>query len=334
MREWGLPAFHGRQVYAGLWRRGAGYEEMSDLPGATRERLGRELPLEGEVLAERTADEGRTVKALLRFDRHTVETVLMAYRDRVTVCVSSQAGCAMDCGFCATGRMGLLGNLTGGQIAGQLRWAIRAARELPGDSPRRPTNVVFMGMGEPMSNYRGVAGAITRMLDPGGANLGARHITVSTIGVVPGILRLAADHPQVGLAVSLHAADDALRDRLVPANRLWPLERVQEAVATWRARTRRRPSIEWAMIRGVNDQDEQARLLAPMAHHLRAHVNLIPMNHVEGSPWKPSTASRMAGFVGVLEGEGVNVTVRDTRGREIQAACGQLRLEHDQAMFV
>jgi len=333
MRAWELPPFHGRQVYAGLWRRAAGYGEMSDLPGSTRERLERELPLDGEVLAERTADKGRTVKALLRFGRHTVETVLMGYRDRVTVCVSSQAGCAMDCGFCATGRMGLLGNLTAGQIAAQLRWAIRAAGGLPGDEPRRPTNVVFMGMGEPMSNYRGVTGAITRMLDPEGANLGARHVTVSTIGVVPGILRLAADHPQVGLAVSLHAADDTLRDRLVPANRLWPLEQVQEAVATWRARTRRRPSIEWAMIRGVNDGDEQARLLAPIARRLRAHVNLIPMNHVEGSPRKPSTPSRMAAFVHVLEGEHVAVTVRDTRGREIQAACGQLRLQHDRAMF-
>ena len=333
MRSWGLPAFHGSQVYAGLWRRAGDYAEMSDLPGVLRDRLASELPLGGEVLAERTADSGRTVKALLRFGRHTVETVLMAYRDRVTVCVSSQAGCAMDCGFCATGRMGLLGNLSAGQIAAQLRWATRAARALPG-GPRRPTNVVFMGMGEPMSNYRGVRGAIARMLDPDGADLGARHVTVSTIGVVPGIRRLATDYPQVGLAVSLHAADDALRTRLVPANRLWPLAAVQDAVEEWRRRTRRRPSIEWAMIRGVNDQDEQARLLAPIARRLRAHVNLIPMNHVDGSPWKPSTNARMDAFVGVLEAEGVNVTVRDTRGREIEAACGQLRLEHDREVFV
>ena len=333
-RDWGLPPYHGRQIYAGLWRRAAEYEEMTDLPAPVRARLAAELPLEGEVLAERTADSGRTVKALLRFGRHTVEAVLMGYRDRVTVCVSSQAGCAMDCGFCATGRMGLLGNLTAGEIAAQLRWAVRAARGLPAGSPRRPTNVVFMGMGEPLSNYRGVTGAVARMLDPDGANLGARHVTVSTIGVVPGILRLAADHPQVGLAVSLHAADDALRDRLVPANKLWPLAAVQDAVERWRSRTRRRPSIEWAMIRGVNDQPGQARLLAPIAHRLRAHVNLIPMNHVEGSPWKPSTPARIDAFVGVLEADGVNVTVRDTRGHEIQAACGQLRLEHDRSVFV
>ena len=336
VRGWGLPAFHGRQVYAALWRRAAEYGEMTDLPGALRDRLAATFPLEAEVLAERTADAGRTVKALLRFDRHTVEAVLMGYRDRVTVCVSSQAGCAMDCGFCATGRMGLLGNLSAGQIAGQLRWAMRAARLLPGE-PRRPTNVVFMGMGEPMSNYRGVSGAIARMLDPDGVNLAARHVTVSTIGVVPGILRLARDHPQVGLAVSLHAADDDLRTRLVPANRFWPLAAIQDAVEEWRSRTRRRPSVEWAMIRGVNDQEEQARLLGPIARRLRAHVNLIPMNHVEGSPWKPSTPARMAAFVRVLESVGVNVTIRDTRGRRIQAACGQLRLEHEhdeQGVFV
>jgi len=334
MRDWDLPSFHGRQVYSALWRRAAEYDDMTDLSGALRERLAAELPLGGEVLAERSADSGGTVKALLRFERHEVEAVLMGYRDRVTVCVSSQAGCAMDCGFCATGKMGLLGNLTAGQIAAQLRWAMRAARRLPGE-PRRPTNVVFMGMGEPMSNYRGVSGAIARMLDPDGANLAARHVTVSTIGVVPGILRLARDHPQVGLAVSLHAADDDLRTRLVPANRFWPLAAVQDAVAEWRSRTRRRPSIEWAMIRSVNDQEAQARLLAPIARRLRAHVNLIPMNHVDGSPWKPSTPARMAAFVRVLESDGVNVTIRDTRGRRIQAACGQLRLEHDdKSVFV
>ena len=233
----------------------------------------------------------------------------------------------MDCGFCATGRMGLLGNLSAGQIAAQVRWAMRAAARLPARARTRPTNVVFMGMGEPMSNYRAVSGAIARLLDPAGTNTAARHLTVSTIGVVPGIRRIGIDHPQVGLAVSLHAADDALRDRLVPANRLWPLAEVRESVAEWRSRTRRRPSIEWAMIRGINDDDGQARLLAPIARDLRAHVNLIPMNHVEGSPWMPSTPARISGFVDLLRSRGVNVTVRDTRGSEIQAACGQLRLE-------
>jgi len=328
MSRWGLPAFHGRQIYSALWRRGAGYADMSDLPGALRERLARDLPVSGEVLAEQTGDRGRTVKALLRFGRHTVETVLMGYRDRMTVCVSSQAGCAMDCGFCATGRMGLLGNLSAGQIAAQIRWAMHAAARLPARARTRPTNVVFMGMGEPMSNYRALSGAVTRLLDPAGTNMAARHLTVSTIGVPAGIRRLGADHPQVGLAVSLHAADDGLRDRLVPANRLWPLAQVRAAVGEWRDRTHRRPSIEWAMIRGINDEDGQARLLAPIARDLRAHVNLIPLNHVQDSPWMPSTPSRLGAFADLLRSEGVNVTIRDTRGSEIQAACGQLRLQH------
>jgi 23S rRNA (adenine2503-C2)-methyltransferase len=158
--------------------------------------------------------------------------------------------------------------------------------------------------------------------------IGARHVTVSTVGLVPGIERLGADHPQVGLAVSLHAADDELRNELVPPSRLYPLAQLEAAVAAWHARTRRRPSIEWAMIDGVNDADEQAGKLAAIAYRLRAHVNLIPLNPTPGSPSRPSGTRRIASFVGVLEAGGVNVTVRDTRGRRIDAACGQLRLEH------
>ncbi|MBI4260195.1 MAG: 23S rRNA (adenine(2503)-C(2))-methyltransferase RlmN [Actinobacteria bacterium] len=332
--SWGEPAYRARQVYAGLWRRAVGYGEMTDLPGGLRARLADELPAEVEVLAERLADGGATRKALLRLGgRHVVEAVLMGYPDRVTVCVSSQVGCAMACSFCATGQMGLQGNLTAGEIAAQVRWARGAARELPDTTPRRLSNVVFMGMGEPLANERHTFGAIGRIGDPAGLGIGARHVTVSTVGVVPGIRRLAAEHPQAGLAVSLHAADDELRDRLVPPNRLWPLRQVEAAVAFWRDRTRRRPSIEWAMIRGENDDDRQADLLAGVARRLRAHVNLIPMNPIPGSPAQPTTPERMAGFVGVLRSRGVNVTVRDTRGRDIDAACGQLKWEHDRRGF-
>jgi 23S rRNA (adenine2503-C2)-methyltransferase len=330
MTSWGEPAYHGRQVHAGLWGRAVDYDAMTDLPGGLRARLARELAVPVEVPVEREADGGATRKGLLRLGgRHLVEAVLMGYRDRVTVCVSSQAGCAMDCAFCATGRMGLLGNLSAGEIAAQVRWARAAAARLPSTTPRRLTNVVFMGMGEPMSNYRAVRDAISRMLDTEGLALGARHVTVSTVGVVPGIRRLAEDHPQVGLAVSLHAADDELRSRLVPSNRMWPLASVERAIADWRGRTGRRPSIEWAMIRDVNDDDRQARLLAPIARRLHAHVNLIPMNPIDGSAWRPSPPERMDAFVGVLRSQGVRVTVRDTRGREIDAACGQLRLAHE-----
>jgi 23S rRNA (adenine2503-C2)-methyltransferase len=329
---WGEPAYRGTQVWSQLWKRAATYDQMSDVSPALRERLAADLPTGVEVLDERTADRGSTRKALLRLGgAHVVETVLMGYRDRVTVCVSSQSGCAMGCTFCATGTMGLMNNLTAGEIAAQVVWARREAARLPAGTPRRLSNVVLMGMGEPLANERHVFGAIGRMTDPAGFGMGARHVTLSTVGLVPGIGRLAASHPQVGLAVSLHAADDELRSRLVPPNDRYPLAALEEAVAAWRRATRRRPSIEWAMIRGVNDDDGQAALLAPIARRLRAHVNLIPMNPIQGSPWQPSTRSRIAGFVEVLESAGVNVTVRDTRGRDIQAACGQLRLGHDTA---
>jgi 23S rRNA (adenine2503-C2)-methyltransferase len=298
---------------------------MSNLPAALRHRLEEEVPARLEVLTEREADQGATRKGLLRLGAsHVIETVVMGYRRRVTVCVSSQSGCAMGCTFCATGLMGLAGNLTAGEIASQVLWANRAARSLPAWTPRRVTNVVFMGMGEPMANYRATSQALDRLMDPAGIGLGARHLTVSTVGVVPGIRRLAVDHPQVGLAVSIHAADDGLRNTLVPANRLWPLATLEKAMREWRDRTGRRPSIEWTLMRGVNDSDEQARLLAPMARRLHAHVNVIPMNPVQDAPFQPSERSRIASFVKVLRASSVPVTVRDTRGREIEAACGQL----------
>ena len=330
---WGEPAFRARQVFAQLWRRGVGYEEMSDVSPRLRERLAAELPLEMAVLGERTADRGATRKALLELgaDGHVIETVLMGYPDRVTVCISSQVGCAMGCGFCATGQMGLLGNLSAGEIAAQVVWAKREALRLPSSTPQRLTNVVFMGMGEPLANERGTFGAIERLTDPAGLRLGARHVTVSTVGLVPGIQHLAVRHPQVGLAVSLHAADDALRDALVPVNTLYPLTVLTAAMAEHRATTHRRPSIEWAMIDGVNDSEEQALRLVPIARSLVAHVNLIPLNPTPGWPALPSPAKRIRAFVRVLERAGVNVTVRDTRGRRIDAACGQLRLEHEPA---
>jgi 23S rRNA (adenine2503-C2)-methyltransferase len=184
-------------------------------------------------------------------------------------------------------------------------------------------------MGEPMSNERNVFEAIGRLTDPGGMRLGARHITVSTVGVIPGIDRLSIAQPQVGLAVSFHAADDGLRNQLVPANRLWPLRDLEAAVTRWRERTHRRPSIEWAMIDGVNDSARQADLLAPIAMRLRAHVNLIPLNPTPVWPAQPSPKRRIEAFVRRLRDAGVNATVRDTRGRSIDAACGQLRLAHE-----
>jgi 23S rRNA (adenine2503-C2)-methyltransferase len=251
----------------------------------------------------------------------------MGYRDRVTACVSSQSGCAMGCGFCATGQMGLRNNLTAGEIAAQVVWARREAAALPASTPRRLTNVVFMGMGEPLANERHTFGALERLTDPATMGLGDRHVTVSTVGVVPGIARLGERFPQVGLAVSLHAATDDLRDELVPVNKLWSLGPLEDAVAAWRERTGRRPSIEWAMIDRTNDDLDQAERLVPIAMRLRAHVNLIPLNPTPGWPSRPSPKERIRDFAAVLEDAGVSVTIRDTRGREIQAACGQLHAE-------
>jgi len=324
---WGEPAFRAKQVWSQLWKRAATYDQMSDIPPALREQLAADLPLGVEVLDERTADRGATRKALLRLGgEHAIEAVLMGYRDRVTVCVSSQSGCAMGCTFCATGQMGLKNNLTAGEIAAQAVWARREAARLPASTPQRLSNVVFMGMGEPLANERHVFAAIDRLTDRASFGIGARHITVSTVGLVPGITHLTAAHPQVGLAVSFHAASDELRSSLVPPNDRYPLAVLEEAMAAWRAATHRRPSIEWAMIDRVNDTDEQATLLAPIARRLGAHVNLIPLNPTPGYPVVGSSKGRIRRFVDTLERARVNVTVRDTRGRTIDAACGQLAL--------
>ena len=245
------------------------------------------------------------------------------------MCVSTQTGCAMGCGFCATGQMGLRNNLTAGEIAAQAVWARREAAALPDSTPRRLSNAVFMGMGEPLSNERHTFGALDLLT--GEMGMGDRHVTVSTVGVAPAIRRLGEAYPQVGLAVSLHAADDGLRNELVPVNRLWPLDELIDAIEAWRGVTRRRPSIEWAMIDRTNDADDQAERLAPIALRLRAHVNLIPLNPTPGWPSKPSPASRIRAFAAILDDAGVAVTIRDTRGREIDAACGQLSLEHERA---
>jgi len=333
LAAWGEPAFRAKQVYAQLWRRGATYDEMSDVSGPLRERLHAELPLLVDAVDERIADRGATRKALLRLgsDGHMVETVLMGYPERVTVCVSSQVGCAMGCTFCATGQMGLANNLTEGEIAAQVVWARREAERLPPSTPKRLTNVVFMGMGEPLANERHVFGALTKLADPAGLRMGARHVVVSTVGVVPGIERLARTHPQVGLAVSLHAADDELRSELVPPNQRWPLGELERAVESWRRATRRRPSIEWALIDHVNDTLEQARKLSAIARRLHAHVNLIPLNPTPGYEVRGSSKARVRSFANALIGAGVNVTIRDTRGRGIEAACGQLALSADLA---
>jgi 23S rRNA (adenine2503-C2)-methyltransferase len=311
------PSYRARQAWDGLHRGLRQPEEMTDLPVDLRHRLTAALP---SALTERdrtVADDGDTVKWLFELAGGArVETVLMGYPDRVTVCVSSQAGCAMNCQFCATGQAGFTRQLTTGEIVEQVAVAARAAL------PRRLSRVVFMGMGEPLANYDRVWTAIRRL--HGDMGFSARHLTVSTVGLVPGIRRFAAEDLSVNLAVSLHAANDALRDELVPINRRYPLDNLAEACAHYVETTGRRLSLEWALIDGVNDRPSDAAELAAFALPLRAHVNLIPLNPTPGYLVRGTPADGVRRFRSRLSGLGVNATVRITRGSEIAAACGQL----------
>ncbi|WCO69020.1 23S rRNA (adenine(2503)-C(2))-methyltransferase RlmN [Iamia majanohamensis] len=315
----GQPRYRVDQVWDGLHQQLADPAEMTNVPLALRDRLAEELPEGLALTTEATSDGGDTVKWLWTLgDGARVETVLMHYPQRSTVCVSSQAGCAMACGFCATGQAGFTRHLSAGEIVEQV---VRASRRARADG-RRLGNVVFMGMGEPLANYDATWTAIRRIHDDLG--LGARHLTVSTVGVVPGIRRLAAEDLPVNLAVSLHAADDELRDRLVPLNRRYPLATLAEACAHHVEVTGRRLSLEWALIADVNDRPVDAARLADYARPLRAHVNLIPLNPTPGYPTRGTSPAGVEDFRRRLEDHGANVTVRDTRGTSIDAACGQL----------
>ena len=312
----GQPAFRARQVWANL-HRGLEPEELTYVPPAVPSRL-REILPPALTLADRSdSDGGTTVKWLWRLaDGSRVETVLMHYRDRSTVCVSTQAGCAMACSFCATGQAGFTRHLTAGEIVEQVVRARRAAQ------PRRLSNVVFMGMGEPLANYGPVWGAVQRLHHDLG--LSARHLTVSTVGVVPGIRRLAGEALPVNLAVSLHAANDELRDSMVPINRRYPLAAVVEACEAWVASRNRRLSFEWALIDGVNDRPSDAIEVAAIARPLAAHVNLIPLNPTPGYLTRGTPPAGVRAFRDRLVAAGVNATIRRNRGTDIAAACGQL----------
>ena len=313
----GEPTFRVSQVWDGLHARVLRPEEMTELPASLRGALADALPRALREVTRQSADDGQTTKWLWSLhDGAEIETVLMHYPDRVTVCVSTQAGCAMACQFCATGQAGFQRQLSGGEIVEQVAEAIRAAR------PRRLSNVVFMGMGEPLANYDRVWSAVTRL--NGAMGLSARHLTLSTVGIVPGIRRLAGEALPVNLAVSLHAANDEKRDVLVPINKRYPLAMLAEACAEYVAATKRRLSIEWAMIHDVNDGGSDATELAAFARPLGAHVNLIRLNPTPGYSVRGSTAQRVRAFRDQLDSLGVNATVRITRGAEIDAACGQL----------
>jgi 23S rRNA (adenine2503-C2)-methyltransferase len=331
--ELGEPAFRADQLARHYFTRlSIDPAAMTDLPAARRDRLvAALLPELATAVRHICCDSGTTRKTLWRaVDGTLTESVLMRYPDRATVCVSSQAGCGMACPFCATGQAGLTRNLSTSEIVDQVRAAAAAMRdgELTG-GPGRLSNVVFMGMGEPLANYQRVVTAVRRITDPApdGLGLSQRSVTVSTVGLVPAIRRLAAEGLQVTLAVSLHTPDDDLRDRLVPVNRRWKVAEVLDAARHYAETTRRRVSIEYALIRDVNDQPWRADLLGRLLRErlgALVHVNLIPLNPTPGSEWDASPRTAQQEFMARVQAAGVACTVRDTRGREIAAACGQL----------
>ena len=313
----GEPPYRVAQVWDGLYRQNADIEAMTDLPRTLRARLAETLPPALGLAREQTSDGGTTVKLLLALgDGRAIETVLMHYPARTTVCVSTQAGCAMACGFCATGQAGFDRQLTTGEIVEQIVWARRRS------GLRRVSNVVFMGMGEPLANYEAVWAAVERL--HGAMGISARHLTLSTVGIVPGIRRLAGERLPVNLAVSLHAANDTLRDRLVPVNRRYPLASLRDACQDYLRAQGRRLSFEWALIDGVNDRASHAAELAAYARPLHAHVNLIPLNPTAGFATRGTPPAGVREFRDRVRELGVNVTVRRNRGTDIDAACGQL----------
>jgi 23S rRNA (adenine2503-C2)-methyltransferase len=322
LASWNEPAYRAGQVWDGLTLQRTPLEDITNLPRALRSRIAAALPLALEPVYEATAADGLTTKWLWEATRDSVqvETVLMRSAQRATVCVSSQAGCAMACTFCATGQAGLDRHLDTGEIVEQV---VRAQH----GSPQRVSNVVFMGMGEPLANYDATWAAVERLHQDFG--ISARQITVSTVGVVPGMRRLAAEALPVTLAVSLHAPDDALRETLVPLNRRYPIGDVLDAAADVAGAHGRRVSFEYAAIAGINDRPEQAealgRLLAAWPGVGGAHVNVIPLNPTAGFPGRASAPARLRAFAEGVRRFGVNTTIRRNRGVDIDAACGQLR---------
>jgi 23S rRNA (adenine2503-C2)-methyltransferase len=317
--EAGLPSYRADQLSRHYFGRTVtDPAEMTDLPATSRDQLvGALLPSLLTEVRTTQADGGDTRKTLWRLhDGALVESVFMRYPGRVTMCISSQAGCGMACPFCATGQGGLTRNLSTAEIIDQV---VRGGRG-------EVDNIVFMGMGEPLANYSAVSRALRRITDPSpaGLGIGQRHVVVSTVGLVPAIDRLIAEDLQVTLAVSLHAPDDELRDTLVPVNTRWKVGEVLDAAWRYADATGRRVSIEYALIRDINDQASRAKLLARLLKGKLVHVNLIPLNPTPGSVWTASEPQREREFVEILRAAGVATTVRDTRGRDIDGACGQL----------
>jgi 23S rRNA (adenine2503-C2)-methyltransferase len=339
LAEWGEPAFRVDQLWRWLYHSLAGdFESMANLPKALRERLAAETDLKLlRPQGEQVSASGLTRKVLFCLrDDNSIESVRMDYHDRRTACISTQAGCGMGCTFCATGQMGLARNLSPGEIVAQVLAFAREIRQqeieradahgIHAQLAEHPiSNVVLMGMGEPLANYAATWQAIETLADERGYNLGARRITLSTVGLVPGIRRMAGEALAINLAISLHAPDDALRSQLVPVSERYPLDELMTAIRTYVQRTRRRVTFEYALIDGVNDGLSQARALASLLSGLLCHVNLIPLNPTPESSLQPSSRERVEAFRQELQWAGIPTTVRMRRGIDIEAGCGQLR---------
>ncbi|WP_445338938.1 23S rRNA (adenine(2503)-C(2))-methyltransferase RlmN [Bifidobacterium sp. ESL0822] len=329
----GLPKFRVSQLANHYFNHlSTNPDDFTDFPAANRQEAAhRFFPELITPVTVQKADQGTTIKTLWElFDGSRIESVLMRYPSRATLCISSQVGCGMGCPFCATGQLGLTRNMSTGEILEQVRAASQMMRsgQVAG-GPGRLSNIVFMGMGEPMGNYRAVLSAVRQIsaLPPKGFGISARNITVSTVGVVPGIRKLTKEGIPVRLAVSLHAPSDKLRDELVPMNRRFNTTQVLDAAHDYYLASGRRVSIEYALMRGINDQAEHARLLAKRLNHYGddwAHVNPIPLNPIEGSRWTASKPEDEQRFLDILHKAGITATMRDTRGSDIDGACGQL----------
>ncbi len=321
----GLPAYRAKQVYAWLHRGVTAFSQMTDLPKALRSSLEESYFITAPQVARKQVSQADgTIKYLWRLgDGNCVETVLMGYHHGNTVCISSEIGCPMGCAFCASTIGGLVRRLTPAEMLDEVLFT-----QL--DSGREISNIVLMGIGEPLDNYDAVRRFLTLVNSPQGMNIGMRHISLSTCGLVPAIYRLAEEGLQLTLSVSLHAPEDETRSRIMPVNRRYPVAELMAACRAYYGKTGRRISFEYAMIRGVNDSDQAAKQLLTLLHGLPAHVNLIPLNHVEESPLQPSTRVRVAAFQKLLESGGVTATVRRTLGSDIDASCGQLRRKYEQ----
>ncbi len=328
LKSWDEPNYRSAQIWNGLYRSlWSQWEDFTTLSSALRDSLAELYTFTHlEPSARQQSQDGETIKTLFHLpDKQAVEAVLMGYHKRRTLCISTQAGCAMGCVFCATGQMGFRRNLSGGEIVEQVMYYAR----ILGAKDEQVTNIVFMGMGEPFHNYDATMSAIDLLNQPDGYNFGARRFTISTVGIVPAIRRFTRERRQVNLAISLHAANDELRSSMLPINKKYPLAELVDACRDYVAHTGRRITFEWALIYGTNDTTEHAMQLVHLLGDLLCHVNVIPLNPTRRYSGKSASRERVIEFKNTLERHRISCTVRTRRGIDIQAGCGQLAASQD-----